>query len=572
MDKKLNRELISVLEDVFVKEGVVDSLKGLTTERSIRLTERYISNSIGTINELTKTNKTAKDVDKSKGDVRKTASYADYSKIYTKLHNLNAGMKGSKEFIDALATLDKVHEFLTVDGKAVLKEVYSGAKKSRTGQLLYVGMVLSQFMAATDIFLNFVTIEGKSFLLNPVPAKKFNLAGLKAFAQKANVNDFTIFVKNLPDLEDGLVQEDAEVDPEDDDVKNIPELPADGSATEVVKELSGVAEGFFSNLKQKYTDSFKRASSKGYGEDYTEQVLNFFNDPKEQVFEKAAQAILEKQAKYGKLKNVEVILLTRAMIKEYTGEKPIKAEDKDIFYLILKAAYTERFSLYALSRIPIGCDVDKLTEVATEKINKEIRRINNPSKYPVKEDVLLEDYSEGNIIALLGEDSELDNQGTFSLTEDSLKDFILNGASNAGKQVMKGLENPGVYSKALKNFFSNKKVQGVSAAIAAIFALVFIRFIITQVFCMRMDIAKYLRETAEIIDEQLDAVQDVKARDRQEAISTKLKALADKFDVDKHVSANKAERTSRDFDEAILDGYTKEELGDETPSPSGAIF
>lgn len=557
MDKNLNRDLIAVLEDVFVAEGVIDSLKGLAPERSVRLAERYIQNSIGTINELTKTNPTAKDVDKSKGDVRATAAYSDYSKIYTKLHNLSVGMKPSKEFTDALATLTQVHDFLTVDGKAVLKEVYRGAKKSRTGQLLYVGMVLAQFVAVTDTFLNFVTVEGKSFFLNPTPSKKFNLASLKSFAQKANVNDFTLFIKNLPELEDGLVQEDATIDP-DDDSANIPEMSIDSPATEVVKELSSVNEGFFSNMKQKFTENFRSVTKKG--DDYTEQVLEFLENPKEQVFEKAATVILTQQKTQGKFKAIDVVVLTRKDVKEITGGKP-EPDDKDTFYLAVLIEYAQGRQFYVLSRIFTGCDINLLKKVATEKLNREIKRLNNPAKFPVKEDVVvMEDVSEGNIIALLGEDADLD-EPEFTLTEDSLKDFILNGASNAGKQVMKGLENPGTYSKALKSFFSDKKVQVIGKVIAAIFVLVFVRFIITQVFCLRMDIAKYLRETAEIIDEQLEAVQDTKTKDRQEVISNKLKALADKFDVDKHVAANKSERTNRDFDESILDGYTKEELG-----------
>ena len=84
----LDKQLIAVLEDVFVTEGIIDSLRGLTTKRSLRLAETYISNSLGVIDEMSKADSTIRSIDASRGDVTKVKAYADYLKIFKKLERL----------------------------------------------------------------------------------------------------------------------------------------------------------------------------------------------------------------------------------------------------------------------------------------------------------------------------------------------------------------------------------------------------------------------------------------------------------------------------------------------------
>ena len=166
---------------------------------------------------------------------------------------------------------------------------------------------------------------------------------------------------------------------------------------------------------------------------------------------------------------------------------------------------------------------------------------------------------EGSILALLGEDEDPENEEDV-LTEDTLKEFILSGVSNTGKKIMKGIEKTGLKSEGLKAFFNNGVTKGIGAAMAAIAVLFLIRYVVTLTFTMRVNIAQYLRETADIIDEQIAAVSDTSVREKQENTSAKLKALAKKFDLDKNVAANKSERTNREFDETIMDEYTDEEI------------
>ena len=580
----INKELITVLEDVFVAEGVVDTLKGLTTERSLRLAERYISNSLGVVGELIKSDKTAKELDQSKGDITKVSAYKDYIKIYTKLHNLEDGL-APKGFKEALGLLTKVHEFLTVDGKTALKNVYSGATKSRSGQLLFVGMALNQFLTAIDIFLSLIVVEGKTFSINP--SGKVNLEGLKAFAQKADVSAFAMFVKNLPELEEGLVSESVidtatgeplsdtddldaidDLEDEDDeekpvvkedlspkayrqyireqalakeddtDFEHMPEAPVDPDSAQTVKELGYGEDDKPEDWDPNYP---KNVSEDEEGETETTKLLANLKGTLADV----ARTALETQADLGEIESHEV--------------HASKVPDRGLVNLILQVTYKDGSRTFSIDNV----EADLLPKVDVQELKAGLEaEVKN--QLSVKEDV------EGSILALLGEDFT-DTTSDTVLTEDSLKDFILNGVSNTGKKLMKGIEASGVKSEGLKAFLNKGVVKGVGAAMAVITMLFLVRYIVTLTFTLRVNLAQYLRETADIIDEQISAVTDTSVREKQEATSTKLKALAKKFDLDRNVATNKSERTNRDFDETILDAYTDEEIK-RSEDEAGAIF
>ena len=55
MKSIINRELLPVLEDVFVTEGIVDTFKGLAEKRSLRLAESYINMAKRRINDIKST-------------------------------------------------------------------------------------------------------------------------------------------------------------------------------------------------------------------------------------------------------------------------------------------------------------------------------------------------------------------------------------------------------------------------------------------------------------------------------------------------------------------------------------
>ena len=580
----INKELITVLEDVFVAEGVVDTLKGLTTERSLRLAERYISNSLGVVGELTKSDKTTKELDQSKGDITKVSAYKDYIKIYTKLHNLEDGL-APKGFKEALGLLTKVHEFLTVDGKTALKNVYSGATKSRSGQLLFVGMALNQFLTTIDIFLSLIVVEGKTFSINP--SGKVNLEGLKAFAQKADVSAFTMFVKNLPELEEGLVSEsvidtatgeplsdtddlDAIDDMEDEDDEEKPVVKEDLSPKayrQYIREqaLAKEDDTDFDHMPEAPLDpdSAQTVKELGYGEDDKPEdwdpnyPKNVSEDEEEETettklltnlkgtLADVARTALEAQADLGEIESHEV--------------HSSKVPDRGLVNLTLQVTYTDGSRTFSIDNV----EADLLPKVDVQELKTGLEaEVKN--QLSVKEDV------EGSILALLGEDFT-DTTSDTVLTEDSLKDFILNGVSNTGKKLMKGIEASGVKSEGLKAFLNKGAVKGVGVAMAAIAMLFLVRYIVTLTFTLRVNLAQYLRETADIIDEQISTVTDTSVREKQEATSTKLKALAKKFDLDRNVATNKSERTNRDFDETILDAYTDEEIK-RSEDEAGAIF
>ena len=471
----LDKQLIAVLEDVFVTEGIIDSLRGLTTKRSLRLAETYISNSLGVIDEMSKADSTIRSIDASKGDVTKVKAYADYLKIFKKLENLSL-THAPKSFREVFTDLSKIHLFLTVDGVKVLKGAYSGATRSRTAQVLYVAMVANQFMATNELFFTYVEVDGNSFFLTDSPKRKANFDGVKAFAKKASVGDFTEFARRLPEVESGLVQETPDFEEEYTFVR------------EDVIDTRSILDGTtVHSAKRNLADLATQLSPKEF------RILQ---------------------------RNI-------ALQDEIEG-------NSDIAYgNIPEAPFRGLSTTYPVKELGYGED-DKPEDWEPE-------------------------VSEGTIISLLGEEFELE-EPEFNLTEDSLKDFITNGVSSAGKAIMKGKEGTGLKSDAVKAFFSSGAVKGITAITAVIAALFLVRYVVTLSFSMRVEIAKYLRETASIIDEQIEAVNNPVAKDNQEKISIKLKALATKFDVDKTISTSKTERVGRDFDETILDGFANEEL------------
>ena len=98
MKSKINRELIPVLEDVFVTEGIVDTFKGLAEKRSLRLAERYIKGSILTVNKNIEKNAYVSGIDKSNkiihaGQLVIFQFHWDIDSICTK--HIHAGTKGN---------------------------------------------------------------------------------------------------------------------------------------------------------------------------------------------------------------------------------------------------------------------------------------------------------------------------------------------------------------------------------------------------------------------------------------------------------------------------------------------
>ena len=236
MKSKINRELIPVLEDVFVTEGIVDTFKGLAEKRSLRLAEHYIKGSILTVNKNIEKNAYVSGIDKSKGDITKIPTYKDYKTIERKLNLMLEDDNSPKKFKKIMADVNKLSAFLYDNRNGVLKQVYTGKHKSRTGQLVYISMVVSLFYTALGLINKYGTETYDS-------DKKLNKEStmlIKVFASKATVNDFTNLVKHLPEFEKETLTEDV-VDAEtgeeikdeddtteDDDLDSIEDIEDDG--------------------------------------------------------------------------------------------------------------------------------------------------------------------------------------------------------------------------------------------------------------------------------------------------------------------------------------------------------
>ena len=236
MKSKINRELIPVLEDVFVTEGIVDTFKGLAEKRSLRLAERYIKGSILTVNKNIEKNAYVSGIDKSKGDITKVPTYKDYKTIERKLNLMLEDDNSPKKFKKIMADVNKLSAFLYDNRNGILKQVYTGKHKSRTGQLVYISMVVSLFYTALGLINKYGTETYDS-------DKKLNKEStmlIKVFASKATVNDFTNLVKHLPEFEKETLTEDV-VDAEtgeeikdeddtteDDDLDSIEDIEDDG--------------------------------------------------------------------------------------------------------------------------------------------------------------------------------------------------------------------------------------------------------------------------------------------------------------------------------------------------------
>ena len=292
MKSIINRELLPVLEDVFVTEGIVDTFKGLAEKRSLRLAESYIKGSIKVINKNAKDNPYIRDIDKSKGDITKIPSYKDFKTIESKLNLMLTDETMPKSFVKSMNDLNKLSAFLYDNRKGILRQVYVGNKQTRTGQLIYIGMVVSLFYSALALIGKYGSYEGAT------PTKE-NTMMLRTFASKATVNDFSNLIKQLPDFEKAALTEDV-VDAEtgeeikdeddtteDDDLDSIEDIQQDGlNAT--LDDISTPAD---------------LAAALEEGKD---------------DFLKVANAILLEQSRLGKVKTIEVKTLK---LDEDTKEK-----------------------------------------------------------------------------------------------------------------------------------------------------------------------------------------------------------------------------------------------------------
>ena len=291
MKSIINRELLPVLEDVFVTEGIVDTFKGLAEKRSLRLAESYIKGSIKVINKNAKDNPYIRDIDKSKGDITKIPSYKDFKTIESKLNLMLTDETMPKSFVKSMNDLNKLSAFLYDNRKGILRQVYVGNKKTRTGQLIYIGMVVSLFYSALALIGKYGSYEGAT------PTKE-NTMMLRTFASKATVNDFSNLIKQLPDFEKAALTEDV-VDAE--------------TGEEIKDEDDTTEDDDLDSIEDIQQDSLNATLHDISTPAYLAAAIEEGKD-----FLKVANAILLEQSRLGKVKTIEVKTLK---LDEDTKEK-----------------------------------------------------------------------------------------------------------------------------------------------------------------------------------------------------------------------------------------------------------
>ena len=292
MKSIINRELLPVLEDVFVTEGIVDTFKGLAEKRSLRLAESYIKGSIKVINKNAKDNPYIRDIDKSKGDITKIPSYKDFKTIESKLNLMLTDETMPKSFVKSMNDLNKLSAFLYDNRKGILRQVYVGNKKTRTGQLIYIGMVVSLFYSALALIGKYGSYEGAT------PTKE-NTMMLRTFASKATVNDFSNLIKQLPDFEKAALTEDV-VDAE--------------TGEEIKDEDDTTEDDDLDSIEDIQQDSLNATLD----DISTPTDLAAALEEGKDDFLKVANAILLEQSRLGKVKTIEVKTLK---LDEDTKEK-----------------------------------------------------------------------------------------------------------------------------------------------------------------------------------------------------------------------------------------------------------
>ena len=180
-----------------------------------------------------------------------------------------------------------------------------------------------------------------------------------------------------------------------------------------------------------------------------------------------------------------------------------------------------------------------------------------PEPEPVEKDI---DELEDNEVEKDSEEEGLTEEVYLLEDNDSLVDAIQGFFNNGGKANAnnKAEGTASLLNKLIPNDKLRLVIKGASVIALTVAMLFAARLIVMWSLNLRISIAKYLRETAEIIDEQIDAVGNEKTRDKQIDASNKLKILAEKFDIDSRTSETKSDRYNRSFDQDLLDEFKKE--------------
>ena len=104
--------------------------------------------------------------------------------------------------------------------------------------------------------------------------------------------------------------------------------------------------------------------------------------------------------------------------------------------------------------------VSRFRNLNEDALSDEEELANNPEapRFPERT-IPVKELTEGTIYSLIGEDEEFLDEDT-TLTEDSLKDFILGGVSKTGKNIAKGVNT--TKSVNIKAFLNNNYAKGIA--------------------------------------------------------------------------------------------------------------
>ena len=125
--------------------------------------------------------------------------------------------------------------------------------------------------------------------------------------------------------------------------------------------------------------------------------------------------------------------------------------------------------------------------------------------------------------------------------------------------MFKGLAHPKKTGDEKKDAANSRLGNSIKTVGTLLIIVVTTRYILSKWYVMKVKLSDSLRDSANIIDENIYGMADGKSRERQIKMSERLRKLADRVDIDDSVSDSKSDKMMRDLDRKILDDSKNEE-------------
>lgn len=242
---------------------------------------------------------------------------------------------------------------------------------------------------------------------------------------------------------------------------------------------------------------------------------------------------------YRTITEVKNILETKARL----FRKGFSVNDSNVIILYLSLASS--ISVLTLKLITTYYEINNDGYDYKAKVIKEDRKLRENQSFKTL-DQFLANYKRGNLNDLFnGKMDELLNEGT-------LDDIINIATSFTSPESILGY----LQDKAGKSSSGTAKAAGWTVGVSAVLigTIISLRFVITWVFKLRLDIASYLNETARVLEEMSRDESTTEAtREKKKKYAERYRNIADKIDLDDSVANDRAEIDLEKEDKEIAD-------------------